>query len=129
MDELLIFKQTALDADLNFSEQYDLIDLIYDAQNTVIKSGNCKSISSCQCPLCFKSLHYLAHCSTCMSRSDPSSWASSSIYVLFDSTSEIETAAGIKSMSNIVTCTFLTVSLTKPQSISMAWSQLVYLNK
>lgn len=34
MDELLIFKQTALDADLNFLEQYDLLDLIYDAQNT-----------------------------------------------------------------------------------------------
>ena len=34
MDHLLIFKQTALDADLNFLEQYDLIDLTYDAQNT-----------------------------------------------------------------------------------------------
>lgn len=40
-----------------------------------------------------------------------------------------ETAGGVKSMSNTMTCTFLTLSLTKPQRISTALSQVVYLNK
>lgn len=34
VDNLPIFKQTALDAEFNFSEQYDSIDLIYATQDT-----------------------------------------------------------------------------------------------
>ena len=82
-------------------------------------------MSSFQCPLGSKSLHF----SICTSCSDPSSWARNSIYVLSDSTFQTEAAEGMKSMSNIVTCTFLTSFLTKAQSVSTAWSQLVYLNR
>jgi len=34
VDDLLTFKQRALNVDLNFLEQNDLIHLIYNAQNT-----------------------------------------------------------------------------------------------
>lgn len=35
----------------------------------------------------------------------------------------------MKNMSNVVTGTFLAISATKPQRISVAWSKVVHLNK
>lgn len=134
MHDLLIFKHTALDADLNFLEQYEAIDLnlwctkhvwCESCTVTVKKLGNLKSISSCH--VLYALSHYIiwfssppaCHAQTLLyGQAAPFIWC---LAVLW----EEETAGGEKNMSNIMTCTFLIISLTKPWSSSTASSGCV----